>query len=67
MLATIFGLTRRESELACHLASGTRSQQFAECHHVSINTVKSHLKQVFRKVGVHNQIQLVACILSVLY
>lgn len=59
-LMDVFGLTRRESELTLHLASGGDLAQFAEMHQLSINTVKSHLKQAFVKVGVNAQAQLIA-------
>lgn len=65
-LATTFNLTPRESELACHLAAGVPLADFARQRHVSINTVKSHLKQIFRKLDVHNQVELVACVWALL-
>lgn len=65
-LADTFGLTRRESELACHIARGAQLRQFAEERSLSPNTVKTHLKQVFRKLGVHNQVEMVANVLAVL-
>lgn len=58
-LMDVFGLTRRESELALHLASGGDLAQFAATHHLSMNTVKSHLKQAFLKIGVKTQAQLI--------
>jgi DNA-binding CsgD family transcriptional regulator len=65
-LAHAFGLTPREVQLCCHLARGGRVSQFATLHSLSAETVKSHLKSVFRKVGVHNQVELVICLLAVL-
>ncbi len=65
-MSRLLGLTRRESELACHLAAGRALTEFAEMRHVTLNTVRSHLKRVYRKVGVTNQAELVARALAVL-
>lgn len=66
MLCSVFGLTRRESELSCHLAGGRSLAQFAECRHLSMNTTRTHLKQAYRKLEVRNQANLVALVLAAL-
>lgn len=65
-LTRLLGLTHRESELACYLAGGHAPAQFAEQQHVSLNTVRSHLKRVYRKLGVGNQAEMVARVLAIL-
>lgn len=57
-----FNLTRREAQLAMHLASGQRLDQFAERHGLSIGTARQHLKSVFAKTQTNRQAQLVAMI-----
>lgn len=57
-----FNLTRREAQLAMHLASGERLDQFAERHGLSIGTARQHLKSVFAKTQTNRQAQLVAMI-----
>jgi len=52
-------LTPREWEVARRIAVGDRVLLLAEMLHISPNTVRNHLKSIFRKVGVHSQTQLV--------
>jgi DNA-binding NarL/FixJ family response regulator len=49
------GLTERESELLTLVARGLRNEEIAEALYVSTNTVKSHLKSAFRKLGARNR------------
>ena len=55
-LKNIFGLTEREAQLALHLSTGGRLAAFSEQRHLAMNTVKTHLKQVFKKVGANSQL-----------
>lgn len=61
-LQECFGLTRREAEVASYLSAGKTLLQFAESRFLTLNTVKSHLKHIFRKLDVRNQVQLVAVV-----
>lgn len=45
-------LTGREQEIAGLAARGYRNSEIAQMLHISENTVKSHLKIIFRKLGV---------------
>ena len=45
-------LTGRELEIARLAAQGYRNSEIAQTLHISENTVKSHLKIIFRKLGV---------------
>jgi DNA-binding NarL/FixJ family response regulator len=48
-------LTPREYEILTHLAFGRSNTEIAKLSWVSENTVKFHLKNVFRKLGVHDR------------
>ncbi|NRB51156.1 MAG: response regulator transcription factor [Saprospiraceae bacterium] len=48
-------LTRRETELLELLCSGKSNQQLADALFVSINTVKTHLKNLYLKLDVSNR------------
>ncbi len=61
-----FGLTRREAQLALHLSAGQDLSEFASGHFLTINTVKTHLKQLFKKMDVNKQIQVAVMVLAAL-
>jgi DNA-binding CsgD family transcriptional regulator len=52
-------LTTREWEIARRIAAGDRVSLLAEDLRISPNTVRNHLKAIFRKLGVNSQPQLV--------
>ena len=53
-------ISEREIEVLRLLAGGLTYQEIAEAMFVSVNTVKSHLKSIYGKLGVHNRRQAVA-------
>ncbi|MGO1539924.1 MAG: helix-turn-helix domain-containing protein [Leucobacter sp.] len=53
--ASTVALTRREREILEELISGRTLVQVAESLFVSKNTVKSHVSQLYRKLGVSNR------------
>ena len=55
-----FGLTVRESEVAAFLVEGLSNQAMADALCISEHTVKSHLKTIFRKMGVASRTQAIA-------
>jgi NarL family two-component system response regulator LiaR len=59
-----WGLTARESETLALLAIGMANRSIAEALFVSENTVRTHLKGVFRKLSVTSRSQAVARALS---
>ena len=61
---TALGLTRAESELAVALASGRTVNEIAAATGRSDETVRWHVRQAFRKVGVSRQLDLVRHVLS---
>ena len=52
-------LTPREIEIVRNLVQGRRVPQIAQSLYLSSSTVRSHLKSVFRKLGVHSQGELI--------
>lgn len=52
------GLTQREREVALLVADGLRSREVAERLGIASQTVKSHLKTIFDKLGVRNRVEL---------
>ena len=56
--ATSDGLTQREREVALLVADGLRSREVAERLGIASQTVKSHLKTIFDKLGVRNRVEL---------
>ena len=51
------GLTKRESEILGTIAEGASNEEVAEKFFISPHTVKSHLYNIFKKVGVSNRLQ----------
>lgn len=53
-------LSAREGEIVEHLSSGRRVPEIAVALTISPNTVRNHLKSVFRKLGVSSQVELLS-------
>ncbi len=53
-----FSLSDREVEVTELLAKGMPNQLISETLHISINTVKSHIKNIYFKLGISNRLQL---------
>lgn len=53
-------LTATERRLLAGLLEGHTNQQLADGNHVSVNTVKTHLKNIYRKLNVSNRAEAVA-------
>jgi DNA-binding NarL/FixJ family response regulator len=64
VLARLYGLTEAEARLLQALIVGKNLETFAEEVGVSMNTVRSHLKQVFRKTGTNRQPELVSLVMN---
>ena len=58
-----WGLTTRESEVLTLLTEGASNAQIAAALFVSVETVRSHVKQVYRKLGVHTRSQATSLVL----
>ena len=57
--ATELGLSKRELEVLTLMAAGMSNQQIAEKLFVSLNTIKTHLSNVFLKLDVQRRTQAV--------
>lgn len=57
-------LSRREQEVLSLLALGLRNRAIAEKLYVGEETVKSHLKSIYRKLGVSNRGEAIATALN---
>jgi two-component system NarL family response regulator len=55
-------LTMREWQILTFLAEGKRTGEIAADLVISVETVRSHIKSVMRKLGVHTRAAAVACI-----
>ena len=58
-------LTSRQREVAQEAAMGATSVEIAETLSISTHTVRQHLKEVYRRLEVHNRLQLKEALESV--
>lgn len=54
-----YGLTKREVEIALRISQGKQYKYIADELFISLDTVKSHVKNIFRKVDVNDKTELV--------
>ena len=64
MAAEILGLTPAESRVALAVTSGQTVAGTAHALGCAENTVKTHLKRVYRKLGIRKQSELVRRVMS---
>lgn len=57
-LAESYGLSSRESEILPYLARGRGAKAVAEKLHISPETVRTHSKRIYEKMGVHTREEL---------
>jgi DNA-binding CsgD family transcriptional regulator len=60
LFLAVHGLTAREREITELLVAGADPGEVAACLHLSIHTVRSHVKTIFSKVGVGSRAELTA-------
>ena len=65
VLTEVFGLTAGEARLASHLAQGIGAKDLPDVLNISPNTVKTHLRHIFRKTGTTGQSDFMRRLLSV--
>ena len=58
-LAEIYSLSERELEVILLLAQGLSNQHIGEKLFISVNTVKSHVNSIYKKLDVSNRLQLI--------
>lgn len=54
----LWTLTQREKEIAFLIAEGKNNRQIAMALHISERTVKAHLTEIFRKLGLNDRLAL---------
>ncbi len=54
----IGGLTPREIEVMTHVARANTKRETAELLSISVKTVESHVQNLMKKLGVHNNVEL---------
>ena len=59
------GLTAREAEVVIYVISGESNGAIADRLHVSAGTVKKHLDNIYRKLGVRGRGHLTAFVLDI--
>lgn len=59
VLRTLYGLTEAEARLAIAIGRGRELPRLSEDWNVSTETLRTHLKAVFAKIGVNRQVDLV--------
>ncbi len=64
MLQQIFALTPTEARFAHWLGMGHKLQELTSCGEFSYETGRNHLKNIFAKLGVNNQSDLIAMLVS---
>ena len=62
--ATIFHLTRRESEVLQLISKGMTKKKIGELLFISENTVKGYVKHLMKKMKVHSRTQIKAALLN---
>lgn len=55
-----YGLTKRELQVLGHIVKGLTYQEIAQTLVVSPLTVRSHMENLYRKLGVHNKAEAIA-------
>jgi len=55
-----YQLTSREKEILTALSEGTSYKAIAAQYYISLDTVRSHIKNIYQKMQVHNQLEAVA-------
>ena len=61
-MADDYALTARKQEVALHLARGHTFPETDEALGVSLDTVRTHVKCLYRKTGVHKKGHFIALI-----
>jgi DNA-binding NarL/FixJ family response regulator len=66
MMASLFGLTPAEAQVAGGLVAGRRTADIAQDLKISQTTVAFHLRNLFEKTGTNRQVDLVALVMKTL-
>lgn len=55
----LYKISNREYQIICDIKDGMRIDQIASKRFISENTVKTHIKRIYSKCGVHNKLELI--------
>ncbi len=64
LLQALYDLTSTEASLAMALAAGRTPEEYAAFYGITSHTPRQQLKSIFRKMGVHRQVELVKLVLA---
>jgi DNA-binding NarL/FixJ family response regulator len=59
-IGNVYQLTARETEVLAALAQGTGYKALAAKLYISVDTVRTHIKNIYQKMQVHSQLEAVA-------
>lgn len=59
-----FGLTRTETWIAEQMLGGRTTAEITQANNVSLHTVRTHIKHIYSKLGVHCREKMIAKLLS---
>ncbi len=54
---SIPSLTRRETQILRSLCEGLGNKEISESHNISLETVKTHIKNIYRKINAKNRVE----------
>jgi len=60
----ILELTPREQEILHHLTKGLTNKEISTVANLAVDTVKTHLRNIFRKLGVKNRTQAISYVIK---
>ncbi|MGI9103437.1 MAG: helix-turn-helix transcriptional regulator [Terriglobales bacterium] len=63
-LSRMYGLTRSEAQLACHILAGESLEEAARALEITANTARTHLKRIFLKTDTNRQSQLILLLMG---
>ncbi len=63
-LCGVYGLTPAETRVAAAFVCGSSIVQVAQQHGICVETVRSHLKRIYQKLGTTRQAELVHLVLT---
>ncbi len=66
LLRDLYGLSRAETAVACRALHGLGVPAISEELHLSVTTVRTHLRAIFAKTGTHRQAELVRLLSTVI-
>ncbi|MFN8333426.1 MAG: LuxR C-terminal-related transcriptional regulator, partial [Saprospiraceae bacterium] len=52
-------LSNREIEILKFISNGLSNQQISDKLHISLNTVKAHIKNIFKKLNIERRTQVI--------